>query len=57
MSVKITELGVVVPGKITRKFDQGANRTTLTLTEGQAREIAQSLELALGFFDAQGKTS
>lgn len=56
MTVKITELGVTVPGKVTRKYDQGADRTTLTLNERQVRDFHESLTQALDFFGdaAQG---
>lgn len=53
MTIRITELGVVIPGKVTRKYDEGANTTTLTLSESQVRDAAGSLGLAVSFFDSQ----
>jgi hypothetical protein len=51
MALSITELGVTVYGQITRKFDKGANKTTLLLSEGQVRELYRSLGQAMDFFD------
>lgn len=53
MTVKITELGLVVPGKVTRKYDDKANQTTLTLNEAQIRAAYGSLGLAVDFLAAQ----
>lgn len=51
MGLKITALGVSVPGKVTRKFD--GSETTLTLTEEQTRKLHEATELALRLFDGQ----
>lgn len=51
MGLKITELGIVVPGQITRKFD--GTDTTLVLNEDQLRELASSAASALRIFEQQ----
>lgn len=51
MGLKITELGIVVPGQITRKFD--GTDTTLIFNEDQLRELVSSAKLALKVFEAQ----
>jgi hypothetical protein len=51
MGLKITELGVSVPGRIMRKFD--GDDTTLTLSEEQTRKLHEATELALRLFDGQ----
>jgi len=51
MTVKITEIGITIPGKVVRKYDEGANETTLTVNAVQARELDASLDLARQFLD------
>ena len=53
MTVTIENLGVVVAGAVIRKYDQGANRTTLTVTLEQARSLHADLAKVLEFFDTQ----
>lgn len=53
MGLKITELGVTVPGKITRKYDEAANQTTLVLTEAQVEALGDSVALAQAMFSQQ----
>jgi hypothetical protein len=55
MGLKITELGVTVPGQVTRKFDKGANTPTLVVNEDQLRNLAGSADLALKIFDTQAE--
>lgn len=51
MGLKITELGVTVPGKVTRKFD--GTETTLVLSEEQLVKLHEATGLALSLFKGQ----
>jgi hypothetical protein len=46
MGVKITELGIEVPGRVVRKYDEGANTTLLTLDKAQVEALWGSLDTA-----------
>ncbi len=53
MGIHITELGVSVAGQVTRKYSKADDETTLTVTAEQARELRDSLDTAVRFFDQQ----
>lgn len=53
MGLKITTLGIEVTGRITKTFDEGANKSNLVVNEAQARELYDTLGTAIDFFDAQ----
>jgi hypothetical protein len=53
MSASIESLGVSVNGKVTRRYDDKQDRTTLVVSEEQAREMAAALAPVLKFFDEQ----
>ena len=56
MSVLINEVGIVVPGSVTRKYDSEANHTVLTVNAEQASSIAESLGPVLSLLGAHGGT-
>ncbi len=49
------KLGVEVPGKVVRTWDEDTETTTLQLSEAQAKVVLEQLSPALAFFDAQHK--
>jgi hypothetical protein len=53
MSASIESLGVSVSGKVTRRYDDRKDRTTLVVSEEQAREMAAALAPVLKFFDEE----
>lgn len=53
MGLKITTLGIEVTGRITKTYDEGANKSSLVVNQAQARELYDTLGVALDFFDAQ----
>jgi hypothetical protein len=53
MTVKITQMALEVSGQVTRKYDADEAKTTLVLTEAQAREAYEALGTVLSFFTQQ----
>jgi hypothetical protein len=51
--VKIEQLGVSFDGEIVRRHNKETDRTTISLTEDQAREVYAALGPVLEFFDSQ----
>jgi hypothetical protein len=55
MSASIESLGVSVTGKVTRRYDDRKDRTTVVVSEQQAREMYDALGPVLAFFEQQQK--
>lgn len=53
MGVKITELGITIAGSVVRKYNSAEDATTLIVDEAQVRELRESLDEVLAFFDGQ----
>jgi hypothetical protein len=53
MAASIEALGVSVSGKVTRRYDDSEERTTLVVTEDQAKEMYDALGPVLAFFEKQ----
>lgn len=53
MGVKISTLGIVVTGQVTRKHDAETNTTTLEVSLSQAQEINTATATVLDFFGSQ----
>lgn len=50
MAASIESLGVSVQGKVTRRYDDAKERTTLIVNESQAKEMFDALGPVLEFF-------
>lgn len=51
MAIVIEQLGVSVEGQVTRRYDKQKDRTTISFTEEQVREVYEALGEAVEFFD------
>lgn len=49
-NVVIGSFGLVVPGKVTRKYVDADDTTTLTITGGQAKAMYEALGTVVEFF-------
>lgn len=54
MTLRITQLGIEVTGKITRNYDAATDKTTLVLNEAQVAEIYQAADMAMVVFYSDG---
>lgn len=53
MAANIESLGVSVRGKVTRRYDDATDRTTLVIDQEQAEEMHSALGPVLEFFTQQ----
>ena len=53
MAIKIKSLGVEVPGRVVRSYDETSKTTTLLLDAEQVQALHEELGTVVMFFDAQ----
>lgn len=51
MTASIEVLGISVGGKVVRRYDDANDRTTVAVTQAQARELYDALGPVIKFFD------